>query len=173
MLDTCVLAPMPVMDTLLRLAEEPAFYIPKWSPYILDELRRTLVKMRQSPEKIERRIRTMTQAFPEALVDGFDDLIPSMRNDEKDRHVLAAAVKCSANSIVSDNRRHFPPEALQPYGLECKTAEHFLVDQYHLDPDTFIDVINQQAEDTKSTPAHLISRLGPSLSDLIKTDGVL
>lgn len=27
-LDTCVLAPMPLCDTLLRLAEEPAFYIP-------------------------------------------------------------------------------------------------------------------------------------------------
>lgn len=30
-LDACVLAPMPVCDTLLRLAEEPAFYKPKWS----------------------------------------------------------------------------------------------------------------------------------------------
>jgi len=29
-LDTCVLAPMPLCDTLLRLAEDPAFYLPKW-----------------------------------------------------------------------------------------------------------------------------------------------
>ena len=41
-LDTCVLAPMPLCDTLLRLAEEPAFYIPKWSDGILRELRSTL-----------------------------------------------------------------------------------------------------------------------------------
>ena len=42
-LDTCVLAPMPVCDTLLRLAEEPAsFYAPKWSADILTELRSTL-----------------------------------------------------------------------------------------------------------------------------------
>ena len=27
-LDTCVLAPMPLCDTLLRLAEDPAFYMP-------------------------------------------------------------------------------------------------------------------------------------------------
>ena len=30
-LDTCVLAPMPLCDTLLRLAEDPAFYMPRWS----------------------------------------------------------------------------------------------------------------------------------------------
>jgi hypothetical protein len=34
-LDACVLAPMPVVDTLLRLAEAPGFYVPKWSPHIL------------------------------------------------------------------------------------------------------------------------------------------
>lgn len=164
---------MPIMDTLLRPAEEPSFYLPRWSPYIPDELRRTLARMGRSPEKVERRIRTMTQAFREALVDGFDDLIPVMRNDEKDRHVLAAAVKCNANSIVTDNRRHFPPEALGPYGLECKTAEESLEDQYHLDPDTFIAVINRQAKDTRATPAHLISKLGPSLSGLTRADGGL
>jgi hypothetical protein len=37
-LDTCVLAPMPLCDTLLRLAEEPALYTPK-SADILRELR--------------------------------------------------------------------------------------------------------------------------------------
>jgi hypothetical protein len=37
-LDTCVLAPMPVADTLLRLAEEPCFYLPRWSEHILSEL---------------------------------------------------------------------------------------------------------------------------------------
>jgi len=29
-LDTCVLVPMPLCDTLLRLAEEPVLYVPKW-----------------------------------------------------------------------------------------------------------------------------------------------
>lgn len=30
-LDTCVPVPMPLCDTLLRLAEEPELYVPKWS----------------------------------------------------------------------------------------------------------------------------------------------
>lgn len=64
-LDACVLAPMPIMDTLLRLAEEPAFYTPKWSNGILEELRRTLTKFGRTPDQIERRISTMITTFPE------------------------------------------------------------------------------------------------------------
>ena len=50
-LDACVLAPMPICDTLLRLAEEPSFYIPKWSGHILAEVRSTLTKPSPAPAK--------------------------------------------------------------------------------------------------------------------------
>jgi len=30
-LDACVLMPVPLADTLLRMAEEPRLYSPKWS----------------------------------------------------------------------------------------------------------------------------------------------
>ncbi len=43
-LDTCVLAPMPLCGTLLRLAEAPAFCLPRWSDDILRELRSTLLR---------------------------------------------------------------------------------------------------------------------------------
>ena len=65
-LDTCVLAPMPLCDTLLRLAEDPAFYIPKWSADIMRELRSTLQRMGYTPAQAERRIVAMESAF-EAL----------------------------------------------------------------------------------------------------------
>lgn len=167
-LDTCVLAPMPIVDTLLRLAEEPAFYTPKWSPRILEELRRTLAKFGFSPKQVERRIRTMAEAFPDSLVEGIEGLIPAMLNDPKDRHVLAAAVKCGAHAIVSDNQRHFPAVALSPYRLECMTVDKFLVQQYHLDPDAFIGVLREQASDIKWTLPQLISKHVPSLSRLIR-----
>ena len=38
LLDACVLVPMPLCDTLLRLAEEPALYRPLWSERILLEV---------------------------------------------------------------------------------------------------------------------------------------
>lgn len=39
--------------------------------------------------------------FPEAWVDGYKELIPSMMNNGKDRHVLAAAVRANAELIVT------------------------------------------------------------------------
>ena len=64
-LDACVLTPMPLFDTLLRLAEEPAFYTPKWSLEILREVERTLTtKLGRTSLQAENRISKMTSAFP-------------------------------------------------------------------------------------------------------------
>jgi len=57
---------MPVCDILLRLAEEPAFYIPKWSDQILNEVAATLAKFGRSPEQVTRRLDAMKSAFPDA-----------------------------------------------------------------------------------------------------------
>lgn len=98
-------------------------------------------------------------------------LIDAMRNDPKDRHVLAVAVRAGADCIVSDNIKHFPKEALQPFGLECLTAQDFLLHQYRLDPDTFIAILKEQAKDTNRTLADLVvllSKYTPKLADLIK-----
>lgn len=168
--DTCVLAPMPVVDTLLRLAEEPAFYTPKWSAPILEELRHVLRdRFRLTEAQVDRRIKTMTQMFPDAMVDGFDGLIPAMKNHEEDRHVLAVAVKSGAHIIVSDNVKHFPDESLAPYNLDCITVDQFLRHQYHLDPDSFISTLTQQAADINWSLHALLSKHVPALSELIKT----
>jgi hypothetical protein len=42
-LDACVLVNFPVCDLLLRLAEPPRLYIPKWSSTVLDETHRAHV----------------------------------------------------------------------------------------------------------------------------------
>ena len=141
-LDTSVLAPMPVADTLLRLAEEPRFYLPRWSNQILDELHRTLeIKFGYSAEQAARRVRVMLTAFPEAMVTGYAELIPAMKNHPKDAHVLAAAIRCRAQAIVSDNKRHFPKEALTGYSITCLTAGEFLEEQYRLDSAGFLSLI--------------------------------
>jgi hypothetical protein len=68
-LDACVLLPMPLCDTLLRLAEEPSLYRPLWSTNILEEIARNLEqKMKRSPEQCQRRVQAMRTAFPEAEV---------------------------------------------------------------------------------------------------------
>jgi predicted nucleic acid-binding protein len=125
-LDTCVLAPMPLCDTLLRLAEDRAFYIPKWSADILRELRSTLQRMGYTQAQAGQRITAMQSAFEDANVADYECLAASMTNDPKDRHVLAAAVRCGAHAIVTDNVRHFPLASVKPYDLDVLTPDDFL-----------------------------------------------
>ena len=44
---------------------------------------------------------------------------------EKDRHVLAAAVRGNVDQIVTFNLRHFPEEAVTPYGIEVVSPDDF------------------------------------------------
>ena len=126
-------------------------------------------KFGHTQAQVDRRIEAMNSMFPDAMVTGYENLIASMTNDPKDKHVLAAAVKCGAHSIVSNNAKHFPQESLAPYHLECLTADEFLKHQYHLNPDAFIGVLVEQASDIGWTLPQLISRHVPSLSKLIIT----
>ena len=41
-LDACVLIPMPLADTLLRLSAGPRLYLPKWTDRIMTEVSRSL-----------------------------------------------------------------------------------------------------------------------------------
>lgn len=58
--------------------------------------------------------------------------------DEKDRHVLAAAIKTNANLIVTNNLKDFPKEILEKYNLSAKSADDFLTDIIDLNPVTAI-----------------------------------
>jgi predicted nucleic acid-binding protein len=170
-LDTCVLAPMPICDTFLRLAEEPAFYVPKWSACILDELERTLIKFGYSAKQAKRRTEQMTAAFEDALVTDYEALTTAMVNHPKGRHVLAAAVKCKAHAIVTDNTKDFPDLHLKPYGIEVITPDNFLIHQYHFDRDQVTAVLEQQAAKIKrDLPAllTLLSRNTPKFAALMR-----
>ncbi len=65
-LDACVPIPMPLADTLLRMAETPGLYLPKWSQLIMDEVTRNLSAKWDMPAG-----KRNCAAFPEAWVDGF------------------------------------------------------------------------------------------------------
>jgi hypothetical protein len=54
-------------------------------------------------------------------------------NHPKDRHVLAAAIRSSAQTIVTFNLKHFPVDVLQQYDVEALHPDEFLVNQFYLD----------------------------------------
>ncbi len=81
-LDACVLIPMPLADTLLRMAEEPRLYMPLWSQTIMDEVTRNLIaKWDIAPEQARRREEELRRHFAEAWVEGYEPLVGAMTND--------------------------------------------------------------------------------------------
>ena len=145
-LDACVLVPAGLRDTLLRLAETPRLYVPKWSNEILGEVEQTLKnKLGKTDEQIAHLIGELKAAFPEAWICGSQYLEPALANHEKDRHVLAAAIRCSAQTIVTFNLKHFPSEALKPYDIEAIHPDEFLVNQFHLDEALVTTKFTEQA----------------------------
>lgn len=97
--------------------------------------------------------------FPEAWVDGYQELIPSMTNNEKDRHVLAAAVRANAELIVTYNSKDFPQAALAPYSITVQGPSSFLTNLYHLDPKAVLKVLEQQAAAINRPVDYVLSRL--------------
>jgi hypothetical protein len=77
----------------------------------------------------------MDASVPDALVVGYDDLIPALTlPDPDDRHVLAAAIRCGASAIVTFNAKDFPDAELSKYGLHTKHPDHFIRDIDGLSP---------------------------------------
>jgi len=107
-LDACVLLPAALRDTLLCLAEPPRLYVPRWSEEIIAETLRNLEgRIGLSKAKTAHLAGQLRKHFGDAWVTGHEPLIATMGNHPKDRHVLAAAVKCGARVIVTYNKRDF------------------------------------------------------------------
>jgi len=127
-LDACVLYPAPIRDLLLSLANEQLFKV-KWSELIQEEWSRKLLKNRKDLKKIQmqKAIEAMNTAFPDANVTGFEDLIQSISlPDQNDRHVVACAIRCNADLIVTSNTKDFPLKELSKYDLEIQTPDNLV-----------------------------------------------
>jgi len=142
----CVLVNAALRDTLLRLAEPPHLYLPRWSQDIMQETRRTLeIRLHLTPAQTAHLTAELETHFADAWVEGYEALIPAMSNHPKDRHVLAAAVRCGAQTIVTFNLKDFPADALAPWNVEAQSPDEFLIHQYHLQPEVVIEKIREQA----------------------------
>lgn len=154
-LDACVLYPFTVRDVLLQAAAQ-GFYQVYWSETILDEALRNLISDgRMTEDSAAKLVAVMRRAFPEAQVTDYEALIPSMRNDEKDRHVAATAVKAGAQLIVTSNTRDFYD---LPSGIEVQTPDDFLCNLFDLDPAHMIGVLETLARRYRRPPM-AISRI--------------
>lgn len=169
LLDACVLIPMPLADTLLRMAEAPRLYLPQWSSAIMDEVTRNLIaKWGMPPERAARRAEMLRRHFPEAWVEGYESITGSMTNDPGDRHVLAAAVRSHSELIVTYNRRHFPPASLQPWDIEVQGPSGFLRGLYNLDSGLFVGKLHEQASCIEVSLPRLLHSLAKNVPGFVE-----
>jgi predicted nucleic acid-binding protein len=134
-LDTNVIYPVIIRDLLLWFAHYD-LYTPKWSKHIVEEWKDVMTRKGIAPDIVALRVEKINLAFPDALVNNYRGLISAIElPDEKDRHVVAAAIKVNANVIVTNNLKDFPEEYLQSFGLNVKSADDFLTDIIDLNHD--------------------------------------
>ncbi len=150
-LDTCVLYPMHLRDSLLRIAER-GLYQAYWSDDILAELRRSLAESGLTQSSIDHILAQMQQAFPSAQVRGYRPLISAMTCDEKDRHVLAAAVRTNASAILTFNTSDFPAESVDLYKVDVIHPDAFLLDLLDLSSRDVMDELSKQAAANRKEP---------------------
>ena len=123
-------------NMLLSLAEAGLYRV-RWSARILEETARAIDRITEGNGNPSKQIDVMDRAFPEATVDGFeqieDVILAGDLKDRDDAHVIAAAIKCGASVIVTDNLKDFPKELLKAYDIEAKMADDFIADIIDLD----------------------------------------
>lgn len=150
-LDTNVIYPVDIRDILLWFAHFD-LYTPKWSKTIFDEWTKVMSEKGVPAEEISKRVKRVNDAFPDALVKNYEALISGLElPDQKDCHVLAAAIKTNANIIVTNNLKDFPQEYLASFDLSARSADDFVTDLIDLNPDKSVKAFRKLVQ-AKTNP---------------------
>jgi len=127
----------------------------KWTDKIHDEWIRNLLANRTDldPQKLARTRELMNQAVPDSLVAGYESLIAGLDlPDEDDRHVLAAAIHCNADAIITFNLKDFPTDKLAKYRIEPQHPDEFLFHQFGLNEAAVLNAARRCRERLKNPP---------------------
>ncbi len=119
----------------------------RWSVQIHQEWKRNLLLNRRdlTAEQVDRTSALMDRAIPDALVTGHEPLIAGLQlPDADDRHVLAAAIRCSASVIVTFNLKDFPSATLAPFGIEAQHPDEFIENLFDLDKAAVVSAAQRQ-----------------------------
>ncbi len=128
LIDACVLYPTVMREVILGAAAAGLFE-PRWSPRILEEWARAARKIGPEGETIARgEIAGIQARFPRAQVhipQGVEARL--WLPDPSDVHVLAAAIGCSADAIMTLNAKDFPRGELADHGIERVDPDGFMI----------------------------------------------
>lgn len=128
-LDTNVLYPLISRDILFWSAWTGLF-IPKWTPHIFKEWEGVMQRKGVANDQIKKRLAMAERAFPDATLSGYEAFIPTLHlPDTKDNHVLAGAIHCKADFILTLNLKDFPENRVSVWKMVVQTPDQFLSTQ--------------------------------------------
>jgi len=151
--DACVLYPAPLRDSLMRLACRDLFKA-YWTDAIHEEWINALVRENKYQRAVLEKVRDlMDKHVPDAKVEGYECLIETLTlPDPNDRHVLAAAIKCKADAIVTFNQKDFPTDYLQKFQIEVIHPDDFIYYQIDMAPAICCTAFRDQRTALKNPP---------------------
>jgi len=155
--DACVLYSITMADLLTSLGEA-GLYHPRWTHEIHEEWIRNVIENRGpsgtvTREKLEARRDAMIEAIEDSLVEGYEELIPTiMLPDEDDRHVVAAAIKSEATLILTINLKDFPQQTLAAWNLTAKHPDDFTFELLQSVQETVVAVVREMRARRKRPP---------------------
>lgn len=120
LLDANLFVPTWIIDPLLSLAEA-GLCEPAWSARVMDEARLAIMEVRHVPDVRARGfLDAICRAFPMAMAEDWERFEPDVNlSDPNDGHVVAAARRAGAETIVTFNLKDFPADELSRYGLHA------------------------------------------------------
>lgn len=149
-LDTNVIYPLISRDLLFWFAHYD-LYTPKWSKHIFDEWEGVMIRKGLTQDEAKKRMAVANSAFPDALVKNYEFLIPTLNlPDQKDRHVVAAAIKSNSNYIVTNNLKDFPKAIVDTFEIEVIAADDFLVEIIYLNNEQAISAFKEMVVNRKN-----------------------
>jgi hypothetical protein len=155
--DACVLYPNFLRDFLVRLAihgrRQGALRV-KWTGRIHREWMRAILRRRPELRAALLHTRRLMDGHVRGCrVRGYERWEARLAlPDANDRHVLAAALACVADVIVTFNTSDFPPDVLRPFGVVAVT------------PDTFVYQLMESGFVESAAAEHRASLRRPPLS---------
>ena len=153
--DACVLYPASIRDLAIEIARAGLFRA-RWTTRIHAEWINAVARERPDLDRarLERVAQLMDAAVLDCLVSGFESLEAGLTllPDPDDRHVLAAAIHCGAQGIVTFNLRDFPDAVLRPYGVRAVHPDEFIEHLLDLNPEAVCEAVRRIRRRLTSPP---------------------
>ena len=141
LLDANLFVPTWIIDPLLSLAEA-GLCEPAWSARVMDEARLAIGFLD-----------AICRAFPMAMAEDWERFEPDVNlSDPNDGHVVAAARRAGAETIVTFNLKDFPADELSRYGLHAQSPDVFLTSVFDAHPEEAMDAMRRLVSSKRHPP---------------------